>query len=69
MPTFTYLKTALKAISKFSRITSVIYPKHYSNQTCDYWLIKPNQQTLYIQATLILFNCEHLQINEQTITK
>ena len=23
----------------------VIYPKNFSNQLCDYWLVTPNQQT------------------------
>ena len=32
-------------ISKFSKLTRVIYPKNRPNQTCDYWLITPNQQT------------------------
>ena len=32
-------------ISKFSKITRMIYPKNCPNQTCDYWLITPNQQT------------------------
>ena len=29
-------------ISKFSKITRVIYPKNHPNQACDYWLITPN---------------------------
>ena len=35
-----------KAISKFSKITLAIYPKNCSNQTCNYWFTKPNQQQL-----------------------
>ena len=31
-----------KAISKFSKITNVIYSKNDANQTCDYWLITPD---------------------------
>ena len=33
--------------SKFSKITRMIYPKNRPNQTCGYWLIKQNQQTLH----------------------
>ena len=32
-------------LSKFSKITRVIYPKNHPNQKCGYWLIPPN--TLY----------------------
>ena len=35
------------AISKFSKIMMIIYVKNHPNQTCDYWLITPNQQTLF----------------------
>ena len=28
----------------------VIYLKNHPNQTCEYWLIKPNQQTLCIET-------------------
>ena len=40
------------AISKFSKITRVIYPQNCPNQTCGYWLITPNQQTLCIQTNI-----------------
>ena len=32
--------------------TRVIYPKNCSNQTCHYWLITPNQQTLCIETSI-----------------
>ena len=35
-------------IFKFSKIKRVIYLKIRPNQTCDYWLITPNQQPLCI---------------------
>ena len=38
------LKT--RATSKYSKIMRVIYHKNCLNQTCDYWLITSNQQTL-----------------------
>ena len=31
----------------FLKIARMIYSKNCPNQTCDYWLITPNQQTLY----------------------
>ena len=40
------------AFSKFSKITWVIYPKNCPNQTCDYWLITPNPQTLCIETNI-----------------
>ena len=40
------------AIPKFSKITRVIYPKHYPSQTWNYWLNTPNQQTLCIEANI-----------------
>ena len=56
-----------QAISAFSKITRVIYPRNCSNQTCDYWLITPNQQTLGLR--LISFNRGQLQISEWAIRK
>ena len=47
-------------IPKFSKITSVTYPKNYWNQTCSYWLITPNQKTLW--KNLISFNSGQLQL-------
>ena len=38
-----------KTISKFSKMTRVTYPKNCPNQTCGYWLITPNQQTICIE--------------------
>ena len=32
----------------------VIYPKNGLNQTCDYWLITPNQQTLCVETDIYL---------------
>ena len=40
----------MRAISKFSKITRVIYPNNRSNQKCGYWLVTPNQQTLCIET-------------------
>ena len=37
---------------KFSKITRVTYPKTCWNQTCDYWLMTPNQQTLCIETNI-----------------
>ena len=45
----------------FSKITRVIYPKNNLNQTCDYWLITPNQETLCIKTSI--FNSQQLQNN------
>ena len=42
----------MREISKFSKITRMIYPKSCPNQTCEYWLITPNQQTLYIETNI-----------------
>ena len=39
-------------ISKFLKITRVIYPKNHPNQTSGYWLITPNQQTLCIETNI-----------------
>ena len=41
-----------RAISKLSKITSVIYPKNDLSQTCDYWLITPNQQRFCIENNM-----------------
>ena len=38
-----------RAISKFSKITRVIYARNSPNQKCDNWLITPNQQTPCIE--------------------
>ena len=38
--------------SKFSKIIRVIYPKNCQNQTCNYWLITPNQQALAIKTNI-----------------
>ena len=46
----------------------VIYPKSCPNQTCDYRLITPNQQTLCIE-TNIFFNSGQLPASEGSITK
>ena len=53
-------------ISKFLKITWVIYLKIHPNQTYGYWLVTPNQQTLCIET---IFNCGQLQISERAITK
>ena len=48
-----------RAISKFPKITRVIYLKNRPNQTRDYESITPNQQTLCIETnstTLITIN-------------
>ena len=42
----------MRAISDFSKIMRVVYSKNCPNQTCDYWLITPNQQTLCINQGL-----------------
>ena len=42
----------IRTISKFSKITRVIDPRNCSNQTCDYWLGTPNQQTLWIETNI-----------------
>ena len=47
-----FLKNLYFKISKFSKITRVIYPKNCPNQTCTYWLITPNQQTLCIETNI-----------------
>ena len=41
-----------RAISKFSKITRVIYPQNCPNQTCCYWLITQNQQTVCIETNI-----------------
>ena len=56
-----------RAISKFSNITSVTYPKNCLNQTCDYWLITPNQQTFCIETNI--FKQQVFTIIERAITK
>ena len=38
-----------------------IYPKSLPNQTCDYWLIRPDQQHFVLK--LISFNSGQLQIS------
>ena len=40
-------------ISKFSKMTRVIYPKNRPNHACGYWLITPNQQTLCAETNII----------------
>ena len=55
-----------RTISKFSKITRVIYPKNPPNQTGGYWLITPNQHFVF---KLILFNSRQLQISERATTK
>ena len=37
---------------KFSKIKRMLYPKNRPNQTCGYWLIIPNQQTLSIETNI-----------------
>ena len=37
---------------KFSKITRVIYPQNCPDQTCDYWLITPTQQTFCIETNI-----------------
>ena len=46
------LPSKTRAISKFSKITRVSYPKNCPNQTCDCWLITWNQQTLCIETNI-----------------
>ena len=41
-----------RAISKFSKNGSLIYPNYRPNKTCSYWLITPNQQTLCIETNI-----------------
>ena len=36
---FEITRVKTRAISKFSKITRVIFPKNRANQTCDYWLM------------------------------
>ena len=51
----------------FFKIMRVIYPKNRPNQTCDYWLITLNQQTICIETNI--FNNGQLQIRVPAITK
>ena len=53
-----------RAISKFSKITRMIYPKKCPKQTCDYW---SHQTKKYFTLKLISFNNGQLQISEQAI--
>ena len=39
-------------ISNFSKIAKVIYPKNCPNQTCDYWLTTPKQQTPCVETNI-----------------
>ena len=39
-------------VNRGKKITSVIYSQNCPNQTCDYWLITPNQQTLCIETNI-----------------
>ena len=41
-----------RAISKFSKIARVTYPKNCPNQTCGYWLITPIQQILCTETNI-----------------
>ena len=41
-----------RTISIFSKTTRVICPQNYPNQTCDCWLITPNQQKLCIETNI-----------------
>ena len=43
----------------------MIYPKNCPNQTRDYWLIAPNQQTFCIETD----NSRQLQISKRAIRK
>ena len=52
-----------RAISKFSKITRVIYSKNPPNETYGYWLITPNQQTVCFENYKILQNSGQLQGN------
>ena len=45
----------------------MIYPKNGPNQTCGYWLITPNYQTLWIENDI--FNSGQLQISERQLHK
>ena len=40
-------------VSKFSKITRVIYIKKCPNQRCDYWLITLNQKLLVIENNIL----------------
>ena len=40
----------------------VIYPPNRPNQTGNYWLITPNQQTLFIETTMKSLDSEHLRV-------
>ena len=46
------IASVTRAISKFSKITRVIYPKNRPNQACDYRLITLNQRTLCIETNI-----------------
>ena len=54
-------------ISKFSKITRVIYIQNCPKQTSDDWLIKPNKQTFCIETNT--FNSGQLQISDRAIKK
>ena len=38
-----------RAIPKISKITRVIYPQNSPHQTCNYWLITPNQKIFCVE--------------------
>ena len=40
--------------TKFSKITTVIFRKNHSNQTCCFWLIKLNQENLCNKTNIFL---------------
>ena len=55
----------MKPISEFSQ--RVVCPKNCSNQMCDYCLITPNQQILFIETDT--FKHVQLEISQREITK
>ena len=44
------ITNGIKWNQEFSYVRRVIYRKNCSNQTYDYWLIAPNQQTLLTET-------------------
>ena len=42
-----------------------IYPRNHPNQTCGYWLITPNQQTLCIETDYILTVGNYISASEK----
>ena len=64
---FWYCPNKTRGVSDFSKISRDFHSKKFLNETCDYWLIAPNQLTLCIETNIFQQRAANYKITPLTV--